>query len=147
MNSSVKFPDRLNITKKAKIVVDNIDQNKYLSLDSPNTSRSDLFTLAMSFGIDTVPTKLENIYPGGLILDSSINSRTKALMYAYFIGKLSNVDMLDSVTNKEYVYNTAQEYANTSFEILEDYLQNKKDSDLIWDLILELDELYNKNVR
>ncbi len=147
MNSNTKNPDRINITKKAKNVVDKVDQNKYLRLEFPATTRSELFTLAMALGIDTVPTKLENTYPGGFILDSSIDSRTKALMYAYFIGKLPNVGILDDVTNKEYVYNTAQEYANTGFEILDDYIENKKGSELIWDLLEELDNLYRENVK
>lgn len=147
MNSTPKNPDRLNITKKSKRVVDKIDENKYLSLEVPTTTRSELFILAMALGIDTVPTKLENIYPGGLVLDSSIDIRAKALMYAYFIGTLPNVDMLDNVTNKEYVYNTAQGYANTGFEILDDYINNKKDSELIWELLEELDNQYYENVK
>ena len=100
----------------------------------------------MALGIDTIPTKLENINPGGFILDSSIDSTTRALLCAYFIGKLPNVGMLDTVTNTEGLYNTAQEYANTGFEILEDYMDNKKDSELIWYLLEELDNQYHENV-
>ena len=146
MSSITKNPDRLNITKKAKSIIDKIDQNKYLSLDVATTTRSDLFVLAMALGIETVPTKVENIYPGGLILGASIDNRLRALMYAYFICKLPNIDMLDNVTNKEYVYNTAQEFANTGFEILDDYINNKKDSELLWDLLQELDNQYIENV-
>lgn len=147
MSSIAKNPDRLNITKKAKSIVEKIDQSKYLGLEFPTTTRSELFILATAIGIDTVPTKLENINPGGLILESSIDNTTRALMYAYFISKLPNVNMLDNVTNKEYVYTTAQEYANTGFEILDDYIDNKKDSELIWDLLEELDNQYNENVK
>lgn len=147
MNTMSKTPDRINITKKAKSIVEKIDSNKYLGLEFPSTTRSELFALAMALGVDTVPTKLENINPGGFILDSSIDSRLKALMYAYFIGRLPNSDMLDDATNKEHVYNTAQEYANTGFEIVDDYINNKKDSDLIWDLLEELDNQYRENVK
>lgn len=147
MSSIAKNPDRINITKKAKSIVDKIDQSKYLGLEFPTTTRSELFILATAIGIDTVPTKLENINPGGLILESSIDNTTRALMYAYFISKLPNVNMLDNVTNKEYVYTTAQEFANTGFEILDDYIDHKKDSDLIWDLLEELDNQYNENVK
>lgn len=147
MSSITKSPDRINITKRAKNVVDKIDQSKYLSLEFPSTTRSELFILAMAIGIDTVPAKLENINPGGFILESSIDSTTRALMYAYFISRLPNVGMLDNVTDKEYVYNTAQEYANTGFEIIDDYINNKKDNELIWDLLAELDNQYRENVK
>lgn len=146
MSTIAKNPDRINITKKAKIVVDAIDQSKYLSLEFPSTTRSELFIFAMALGIDTIPTKLENVNPGGFILDSSIDSTTRALLYAYFIGKLPNVSMLDTVTNTECVYNIAQEYANTGFEILDDYMDNKKDCELIWDFLEELDNQYHENV-
>jgi len=144
LNTNSKNPDRLNITKKAKNIVEKIDQHNFFKLDNNSISRSELFTLAMALGITTVPTKLENINPGGFVLESSIESSTKALMAALFIGKLPNLDMLDSLTNKDYVYNLAQEYANTGFEILDDYIENKKDTDLILDLLLELDDQYKK---
>jgi len=147
MSTIAKNPDRIIITKKAKTVVDTIDKNKYLSLDSPSTTRSELFIFAVALGIDTVPTKLENIYPGGFIRKSSIDDMTKALIYAFFISRLPNVDMLDTIDNKERVYSTAQEYANTGFEILDDYISNKKDYELIWDLLEELDTQYNENVK
>ena len=145
MSAIIKNPDRINITKKAKVVVDKIDQSKYLNLGLPAT-RSELFIFAMALGIDTIPTKLENINQGGFILESSIDSKMRALLCAYFISRLPNVDMLDDVADKECVYNMAQEYANTGFEILDDYMDNKKDYELIWDLLEELDNQYRDNV-
>lgn len=142
-----KAPDRINITRKAKAIVDTIDSEEYFKLGSKSTTRSELFVFAAALGIDTMmPTELKNIHGGGLILESSIDSKTKALIYACFIGGLDNTDMLDDITNKSDVYNNIQEYANTGFEILEDYIQNKKDVDLIWDLLTELDAYYNENV-
>ncbi len=116
-------------------------------MEFPTTTRSELFIFAMALGIETAPSKLENIHSGGFILDSSIDSRTRSLMHGYFIGKLqydNDIDALDAVTQKEYVYSKAQEYANTGFEILDDYVNKKKDSELIWDLIKELDDQYSK---
>ena len=38
----------------------------------------------------------------------------------------------------------AEQFANTGFQILEDYIEKKKATDLVYDLFLELDERYNK---
>ena len=109
-------------------------------------NRTELFAFAMAVGADTVPTKLENIYPGGLVLEKSIDTRTKALMYALFIKNLGDGD-LDEITKKDAVYSMAQEYANTGFEIIEDYMNKKKDTDLIWDLLEEMDKQYESSVK
>lgn len=145
MEIKSKHPDRINISKRAREIVDKIDKAKYFGLQDSVVSRSELFSFAMAIGADTVPTKLENIYSGGLVLEKSIDSRTKALMYALFINKLGDGD-LDEMTKKDPVYSLAQEYANTGFEIMEDYMERKKDSELIWELLEDLDLQYRTQV-
>mgnify|MGYP006865373390 FL=1 len=145
MEIKSKHPDRINISKRAREIVDKIDKAKYFGLQDSVVSRSELFSFAMAIGADTVPTKLENIYSGGLVLEKSIDSRTKALMYALFINKLGDGD-LDEMTKKDQVYSLAQEYANTGFEIMEDYMERKKDSELIWELLEDLDLQYRTQV-
>ena len=141
MDATTKSPDRINISKRARDVVTNIDEIKYFGLNDSMTSRSELFSFAMAIGADTMPTRLENVYSGGLVLEKSIEPRTKALMYALFFNNLGNDD-IDEITKKDAVYTMAQEYANTGFEIIEDYMKKKKDVNLIWDLIEELDAQY-----
>lgn len=143
MEAKLNYPDRINISKKARESVDKIDESKYFCLQDSAISRSELFSFAMAIGVDTVPTKLESIYPGGLVLDKSIDSCTKALMYALFIDKLGGGD-LDEITRKDAVYSVAQEYANTGFEVLADYMNRTKDSDLLWTLLAELDAQYSE---
>ena len=145
MSNNVKTPDRLNYTRKAQEIVSKIDETKFMGLNFPTTTRSDLFMFAMAFGINTgVSTKLQNTYPGGLVLDSSIDGRTKALLYAFSIGSNDNPDVLDYVTSKDKVYTAAQELANTGFDIIDDYMATKKETSLLWTLIEELDEQYNE---
>lgn len=146
MEVKSNHPDRINISKKAREYVEKIDEAKYFGLNDTAISRSELFSFAMAIGADTVPTKLENIYPGGLILDKSIDSCAKALIYALFIDKLGN-DNLDEITKKDAVYSLAQEYANTGFEVIADYMDRAKDSDLIWELLEELESQYNKTFK
>lgn len=146
MEVKLNYPDRINISKKARGFVEKIDETKYFDLQDSAISRSELFSFAMAIGVDTVPTKLENTYPGGLILDKSIDSCTKALMYALFIDKLDDGD-LDEITKKDAVYSFAQEYANTGFEVLADYMIRVKDSDLIWELLDELESQYSEIIK
>ena len=142
MDVTVKSPYRINVTKKVRDLVSKIDKIQYFGLQDSMISRSELFLFAMAIGAEAVPTKLENINPGGLVLENSIDSRTKSLMYALFIKNLENKD-LDTITQKDAVYNMAQEYANTGFEIIDDYISKKKDTELIWDFLEELDVQYN----
>lgn len=147
METNSKNPDRISISKRARESVVKIDETQFLGLQDSITSRSELFSFAMAIGVETgIPTKLENVYPGGLILEKSIDSCTKALMYALFIGQLDTGD-LDKITKKDAVYSLAQEYANTGFEILEDYMRKKKDFTLIWELLEELDLQYDIKIK
>ena len=147
MEVNSKHPDRINISKRARESVERIDETQFLGLQDSSTSRSELFSFAMALGFETgIPTKLESVNPGGLILEKSIESRTRALMYALFIGQLGTED-LDEITKKDAVYSLAQEYANTGFEILEDYMRNEKASALIWKLLEELDAQYDKKIK
>ena len=141
MQKTIKVPDRINYTKKARNLIEKIDESKFFCLNEGVLSRSELFAFAMAIGSDTTKTKLENIYPGGLVLDKSIDMKTKALIYALYINSICDKD-LDSVTNKEAVYTMAQEYANTGFENLEDYFKTKKEDALMWELLKELDKQY-----
>lgn len=143
MSSDIKKPDRLNISKNAKEIIDSIDSTNYFSLGDKTTSRSELFLFAMALGIDTIPTQLENTHPGGLILEKSIDSTTLSSMYANFISSLQD-EQLDEITNKGKVFKMAQEFANTGFENIDDYMKNKKNQkDLAWELLKEMDNQYN----
>ena len=143
-----KAPDRLNYSTNAKKTLEKIDEINYMGLGKVIT-RSELFLFAMSLGIEIdVKTEVVNPYSGGLILEKSIDSKTTAAMYSQFISQLKELDCeLDSITDKGQVYNMAEQYANTGFEILADYFDNKKPEDLMWDMFLELDKQYDAIIK
>lgn len=141
MDNRQKKPDRLNVSQNAQEVIDRIDEKNFFGLGKESISRSELFLFAMALGVDTLPTKLENVHTGGLILDKSIDSATLASVYALLIAELGE-DKLDGITNKQEVYRKAQEYANTGFLNLEDYLQKYSPDDLAWTLLSEMEEQY-----
>lgn len=142
-----RMPDRLNYSTKANKTIDRIDEDNYMGLGkSGSITRSELFLFAMSLGVESgVKTPLINPYTGGLVLDKSIDPKTRACMYAQFIYTLADPDKkLDEITDKGGVYKFAEQYANTGFEILADYLDYKKPFDLALEMFQELDEAYEK---
>lgn len=141
---TAKMPDRLNYSTKANQLIEKIDEVNYMGLGTKSITRSDLFLFAMSLGVESKsPTEVKNPYTGGLVLDKSINGKTKASIYAQFITLLKDPENeLDAIARKSEVYKTAEQYANSGFEYLADYLEKKKPEDLVWDLILELDKQY-----
>jgi len=143
---TAKMPDRLNYSNKAKLLLEKIDEINYMGLGLKGISRSELFLFAMSLGVESkTKTEVVNPYTGGLVLDKSIDSKTQALIYSQFISLLKEPDNeLESILNKSHVYKMAEQYANTGFEILADYLDKKKPEDLVWDLFLELDTQYEE---
>jgi hypothetical protein len=143
-----KNPDRLNYSTKAKQLLDKIEESNYLGLANKGgagVSRSETFLFAMALGTESKSTtEVKNPYAGGLVLDKSIDSKTEAAMYAQFISQLSDPENgLDEITKKGEVYKLAEQYANTGFECIEEYIYTKKPETLVWDLFLELDEQYD----
>lgn len=142
-----KNPDRLNYSTKAKQLLDKVEESNYIGLANKGgagVSRSEIFLFAMALGAESKsPTEVKNPYAGGLVLDKSIDSKTRAAMYAQFISQLSEPeDDLDEITKKGEVYKLAERYANTGFECIEEYIDTKKPETLVWDLFLELDAQY-----
>ena len=142
----IKTPDRLNYSQNAHNVIERIDSENYMGLGANKLTRSELFLFAMSLGVESHhKTPLSSTYTGGLVLDKSIDSKTRACMFALNINELSNPnDQLDTITDKWNVYKAAEQYANTGFEILADYLDNKKPFDLALEIFMELDEIYER---
>jgi hypothetical protein len=141
---SLKMPDRLEYSVKANKLIEKLDEENYMGLGTKSITRSALFLFAMTLGVESKsPTELKNKYSGGLVLDKSIDGKTQALMYAEYISSLKDPENeLDAIANKADVYKMAEQYANTGFEIIADYFENKKAEELVWDLFLELDKQY-----
>ncbi len=144
MDVNTRTPDRLYVSTKAKELVDSLDEREYFGLGKSTINRAELFLFAMALGVESgMATQVMNPYSGGFILDKSIDSKTRSIMYAQCLFALTDPDNdLDSITDKGRVYKAAEQYANTGFEIIEDYVKTKKTTELVLNLFLELDEQY-----
>lgn len=140
-----KSPDRIYVSKNADKLIDIIDSKKYLDLDKSTTTRMELFLFAMALGIETkTQTALSSLAQGGLALEQAIKNQDKSLIYAFYIYNLPEDETIDSAADKEKVYSMAQEFANTGFHIIEQYMQTKTAESTFWDLVKELDEQYEQ---
>lgn len=145
MSAEIRGPDRIYLSRHAADVVAKLREANYLELNEGAVSRSEIFLFAMAFGAGTVPTKLAGLNDGGWVLEKSIEAQTLSLIYAFFISKLEGGE-LDKIMEKNHVYGMAQEYANTGFEVLEHFLETKKDTEAVWDILTDLDRLYEENL-
>ena len=139
-------PDRLNYSQEAHRVIARTDSENYMGLGAGKLTRSELFLFAMALGVESGHgTPFASTYGGGLVLDKSIDPKTRACMFAQCISELSNPsDQLDAIADKGSVYKIAEQYANTGFLIIDDYLNTKKPFDLALEIFMELDEMYEQ---
>ena len=146
---STKTSDRIGVSKSVRKIIDDIDQKKCLGLEAPYL-RIELFIFAMSLANMAVKMPLEEtqIEAGvHLVRDESIDTKSKALIYSYYIAEKLTPETIDNITKKAEVYSYAQICANTGFYIISDYMKNFKPSELKWELIRQMDELYIDNVK
>ncbi len=78
----------------------------------------------------------------GIIFDVTTLIDNSQIAIVFFLKDPDNE--LDFIADKGHVYKMAEQYANTGFEIIADYIDKKRPDDLIWDLFLELDTQYEE---
>ena len=138
-----KTPDRLYCSSKFRTLMKGIDDRNFMGLSNNKIDRNDLFLFAMSLGVES-NTRTPLVNPDGIALKTSISAKTHAAMYAIFINSLKDPEKeVETISDISAVYKTAEQYANTGFEILADYVENIEPDNLVWDMIEELDEQYD----
>lgn len=137
---------RVNYSTRAKDIIDKADLNNFFDLKA--IYRSDLFLFAMALGMTKGPTLIQKNYPGGLFREASLDPKTRAIMYALFIDHFNiSEDDLDKISNKKEVFETAERYANTGFEVLGEVLEKHKGNfveaaeQFAWELISQTNDL------
>lgn len=137
-----KDPSVLNISGDAKKVIERIDKEKFLGLDNSETSRTDLFLFAMALGLETgIQMPLTN--KEGLTRSSYL-IKEEALLYSAFIGKIEDKDSIEECTHKNKVFEMAEKYANTGFDLIKTMMDTKSEHTNMLEMILELDNKYEE---
>ncbi|AZV56430.1 hypothetical protein [Clostridium sp. AWRP] len=138
-DNGIKFLHRGAAKKE---IVDRIDKNKFLGLNNPNTSRIDLFLFAMALGMDTTPTEVKQ--KETFIRDEYIKIKHDAFFYSAFIYKMEDKENFDAIKNIDNVYEFAEKYANTGFDLIDDMMKTKSESVSELELVKEMDQEYDK---
>lgn len=137
-----KEPSVLNISGDAKKIIERIDKEKFLGLNNSETSRTDLFLFAMALGLETgIQMPLTNKES---LTRSSYLIKEQALLYSAFINKIEDKNDIEECTNKNKVFEMAEKYANTGFDLIKTMMDTKPEQTNMLEMIVELDEKYEE---
>lgn len=136
--------DFLRIDSKLReTTLKNIDNSNFLNFRK--LERLDLFLFAAALGINS-PTDLPKYEP--LVRGELVRQRpeSNAIMASIVIGNIKEMDLVDEKISRNYIWYYAERCANTGFHCIDDML-NKPEESVYIELISELDDLYEKNIK
>ena len=113
-------------------LIPEIDRKDYFQLKNPHSSRTQLFDFAIALGADR-PTPLVNKADhtrGSYVVGSEFMYRS--LLY--------NKEGEAHLKEEDVVCNIAEQYANTGFGVLEEYMQKYNDEALLKKLLVDMDK-------
>lgn len=136
--------DRLSIEKKFKEeVVAKIDERKFLGLDNDTIQHSEMFMFAAAIGIHKgIRTPLNAKL--GFIQATSFRPEEMSAIFSLMVDEMRKTNTEEKISDIETAYNIIQEYANTGFIEISKWMKETKDNDKIWDLISEMDDMYDE---
>lgn len=141
--------DRFSVTNSVNNkVIAKIDSSHFLSLDNDSCDRTDLFMFALALGLEEKKrTPLDSTH--GLILESTFGRSHIAMseVYALMIDSLIGTEEEDHMDDKDLAYTIAQEYANTGFGIIAEWLTDTSEDNeeiIIHELISKMSKKFKE---
>ena len=140
----------LNVSKKTKELIEQIDRTNYFGLHNPGVERMDIYTFAVALGYNQgYPSDFSQTI--SLVREEHAKEFTiryafSSLYYSELIQK-GEADIED-LTSVEKVFPIADKYANTGFSALADLMKNYTSEQLIYELLSLIDganEVYKKD--
>lgn len=123
-------------------LIPQLDNSDYFRLSNQNCQRKELFNFALALGYKRgYPTELEKRVS---LIRREVLANDKYLYMSVFFkefieGELCNID---KITDEGEVFSIIENYVNTGFSVLKDYMKDYKDEDVAFMLIKEMDEIY-----
>ena len=65
-------------------------------------------------------------------------------IFSLMVEEMRKVNTEEKISDIETAFNIIQEYANTGFIEMSKWMKETKDNDKIWDLINEMDDMYEE---
>ena len=135
--------DRLSIEKNAKeSIVERIDERKYLGLDIENSERIELFMFAAAVGIHMgIKTPFNSKL--GFVQASAVRPEQMSAIYSLMVDEMRNANSEEKISDRDVAFNIIQEYANTGLIEINKWMNDfPKDTDKLWELIDEMDDMF-----
>lgn len=136
--------DRLSIDKKIKdSVVTRIDERRFLGLDNDTVQHIEMFMFAAAVGIHMGKRTPLNVKQG-FILNTAIKPEQMSAIYSVMVDEMRKANTEDNICNQDLAFTIIQEYANTGLIEIEKWMDETKGNDKIWELIGDIDEMYEE---
>ena len=136
--------DRLSIDKRVKeSVVARIDERRFLGLDNESVQHIEMFMFAAAVGIHMgIRTPLNTKL--GFIQATAIRPEQMSAIFSLMVDEMRKTNTEDKINDLDTAFNIIQEYANTGLIEIGKWMDDTKDNDKLWELIGELDEMYDE---
>lgn len=137
--------DRIYLDKKnIELIKNTIRKNNLLNLDSDGEN-IDVFMLALSLGVNE-GRRTPSEHKEGFILESVFDEKSefKSYFYSVALQELLKDHRESEIDNTSVVYQIAEEYANTGFQVLLEMIGDIDHYDsevLVYKIIEKLDDL------
>lgn len=139
--------DFLNISKELKdSVVQSIDDEHYMELQSSSTPRLDLYLYALALGKNN-PTDIQK--KDSFVRNEYLakNVEAIAMLVAITYAHKKDFENLEEVLDEKRIGQLADSCANTGFKIIDGDMQENYNGDNGYlKMISDLDDLYEKNI-
>lgn len=136
--------DRLSIGTQYEKMIEEIDSVDMLNLKT-NGGRADIFIIAMALGVNK-GIRTQSKAKHGFILETSAKNKDSFMSFIYSVAvdELRKNGQENQIVDNNVVYNIAEEYANTGFEIMKEMVTDFSkydEEDFEFELIEMMDEI------
>lgn len=128
--------------------IEDIENRKYFQLHKNAATRTDLycFAIALCEMEGKEPTAISTVGASKSIVRTEFLTNVEPLLSCLYYDKVlkNNPEAIDSICDRDEVYNLAEKCANTGFGILKDWTEHIDEETLFYKLIGYMDKKYEE---
>lgn len=135
----------LNIAKSyANGFITDIEKNKYLQLNKNSTTRADFYCFAIACALmeDKEPISIQETGPVTTFVRTEFVTNYEPFFSCLFyeVKLKDKLDEIDTICNRDEVYDLVEKYANTGFGIIKNWTENVDEDTIFYKLINFMDK-------
>ena len=135
----------INIARKYNNeLIPQLDRTNYFKLGKAECMRGELFNFALALGYNrNYQTQAEG--KESFFRTENIGNDRYIYASVYFQKNLENkTDNIDEIVDDDLIFKNAEDYANTGFSIIKDFVGKYSEEDLLFELIGDMDQMYEQ---